>query len=218
MYTTDELIKTIRNIVLDKYVIDDIDSTEVRNLRTGDITRAEFPSRLSIFDIIIPNKAYGYTSTAIALKTDNGFIIVICDISICDNNDINIENIEQTEFIFENDTLFISNIETLEKNFFAVLTPDILDVIIDENNYPENCDLSDFNFKDHSDSTYDIAVRIKQKIDKLVALIETHNLIDYDGSATLRLAPAKERQVLPSLFKMISKNNNSIPLRYSNQL
>ena len=46
MYTTDELIKTIRNIVLDKYVIDDIDSTEVRNLRTGDITRAEFPSRL----------------------------------------------------------------------------------------------------------------------------------------------------------------------------
>ena len=210
MIKTDELIKTIRNIVLDKYVVDDIDSTEVRNLRTGDITRAEFPSRLSIFDIIIPNKAYGYTSTAIALKTDNGFIIVICDISICDNNDINIENIEQTEFIFENDTLFISNIEPLERNFFAVLTPDILEVITDENNYPENRDLSDFNFKDHSDSTYGIAVRIKQKIDELVALIETHNLIDYDGSATLRLAPAKESRVLPSLFKMINKNKLTI--------
>ena len=210
MIKTDELIKTIRNIVLDKYVIDDIDSTEVRNLHTGDITRAEFPSRLSIFDIIIPNKTYGYTSTALALKTDNGFIIVICDISICDNNDINIENIEQTEFIFENDTLFISNIEPLERNFFAVLTPDILEVITDENNYPENRDLSDFNFKDHSDSTYGIAVRIKQKIDELVALIGTHNLIDYDGSATLRLAPAKERRVLPSLFKMISKNKLTI--------
>lgn len=35
MIKTDELIKTIRNIVLDKYVVDDIDSTEVRNLRTG---------------------------------------------------------------------------------------------------------------------------------------------------------------------------------------
>lgn len=68
MYTTDELIKTIRNIVLDKYVVDDINSTEVRNLRTGNITRAEFPSRLSIFDIIIPNKTYDYTSTALALK------------------------------------------------------------------------------------------------------------------------------------------------------
>lgn len=205
MYTNEELINKIKDIILHKPIVDNDSEPKVRNLRTGVTKTVDYPSRLSMFDVFIPSKTYSYTTAIAALKTDHGFVVAVCDITI-NNNDIGIKDLEQTEFIYDSDSLYISNIEPLERKITYILTPELLEIItpkdVNENIFP----LSDFHFKHQSGVMYDTALDVHRKLDNLISLIERHSLADENGAVTLKLTKTKERRVLPSLVHMTSKN------------
>lgn len=115
MYTNEELINKIKDIISNQLIVKEVEYPYAFTLQTGVSKKIEFPSKLSVFDIFTPNRTLDTTPVMLTLKTENGYIIVTCDVTITEDDNLVITDIGQSEFTFNENTLHITNIEPLKK-------------------------------------------------------------------------------------------------------
>ena len=218
MYTNEELINKIKDIISSQLIVKEAEYPYAFTLQTGVSKKIEFPSKLSVFDIFTPNRTLDTTPVMLTLKTENGYIIVTCDVTITEDDNLVITDIGQSEFIFNKDTLHITNIEPLKKSVDHILTPEIFEVICVDNNDYNAANTSDFHFKKHVEYMQEITTEINKRLRDLILILTNHSLINDDNSATIKLTTFENRNISPSRVCMLSKSKLSISDNWFNEV